>query len=171
MATHLRPGFVAADPQWVKRRGASREVYGLSPSLLVWRDKAAEGACRMCRRAREVRPLTRHHLVPESWFRTHRRLHLVRNVAANVVPLCRPCHDLVETAEGARRELRRLLAPDEITFALQTAGRAWLERRYPTVHPSELGDRPTVRHAPGVRHRRDCHPVFGCVWNCPLISP
>lgn len=114
----------------------------------------------MCRRPRDVRPLTRHHLVPESWFRSHRRLHLVRNVAANQIPLCRPCHDLVEAEEGARRELRRLLAPDEIAFALQTAGRAWLERRYPTV-----------RRVPGAQHRPECHPSVGCVWNCPVGLP
>jgi hypothetical protein len=55
----------------------------------------------------------------------------IRNVAANKVPLCRPCHDLVEKDGAARAELRRCLAPDEVAFAIQAAGRAWYDRRYP----------------------------------------
>lgn len=112
--------------------GRAADAGGVSRSLLRWRDKKAEGRCRMCLRPSDVRPLTEHHVVPVSWF-SGSRLRPLRNVAANKVPLCREDHDLVERDEHARRELRRLLAPDEVAFAIQTAGRAWLDARYPTV--------------------------------------
>jgi 5-methylcytosine-specific restriction endonuclease McrA len=123
------------EPTRVKRLGTARETYGISPSLLDWRDKRTEGCCRMCRRPAQVRPLTQHHIVPQAYFRQRKRLLPVRNVSANRVPLCRPCHDLVEQDETARRELRRLLAPDEITYVIQTAGRRWLDERYPAAPP------------------------------------
>lgn len=114
-------------------RSAIREVFGVSPSLIHWRDKRSEGRCRMCQRSSDVRPLTRHHLVPEGWFnRPGVRFRLIRNVAPNMIPLCRPCHDFVETDMTGRRELRRVLAPDEVTYALQVAGRRWFDRYYPS---------------------------------------
>lgn len=150
------------DPTWVKRHGQARGVYGISPSLLSWRNKRAEGRCRMCQRDHDVRPLTLHHVVPSSWFRRQRRrLALIRNVAANLVPLCRPCHDLVEENEAARSELRRLLAPDEVAFAIQTAGRAWLDKTYPQDRHERTG----------LQHRLGCHPQFGCVLACPIGFP
>jgi 5-methylcytosine-specific restriction endonuclease McrA len=97
----------------------------------------AEGQCRMCGRAHRVRPLTRHHLVPESWFLSQPLpLRLIRNAHANIVPLCRPCHDRVDSREAdertdARRELRRCLGQAEIAFAISVRGKSWLDRYYP----------------------------------------
>lgn len=127
VGAHLRP-----HPKTSPKTAALE--HGVSLSLIRWRDKKAEGHCRMCKRDRATRPLTEHHIVPVSWFAGTRRrfaLRLLRNVAANKVPLCRGCHDLVEHDVTARRQLRRVLAPDETTFVIQTAGRAWLDDRYP----------------------------------------
>lgn len=81
--------------------------------------------------------LTRHHLVPEHWF-LRQPLHLrqIRNAHANIIPLCREHHDLVESKHPvirieARRRLRATLTQEEITFAIQVRGRAWLDREYP----------------------------------------
>lgn len=99
----------------------------------------AEGQCRMCGRAAYVRPLTRHHLVPESWFLGQPLpLRLIRNAHANIVPLCRPCHDRVDSREEderapARRELRRCLSQAEVAFAIQVRGRRWLDSHYPRI--------------------------------------
>ena len=101
--------------------------------------KIDDGLCRMCLRPAHVRLLTRHHLVPASWFlRQPLPLRMIRNAHANIVPLCRPCHDRVDTRDPmehipARRELRRSLAQQEIAFAIQVRGRAWLEREYPRI--------------------------------------
>lgn len=108
-----------------------------------------EGHCRMCgRRGSEelqpqsVRFLTRHHLVPRRWFRRHPLLQrLYANVDANIVPLCRPCHDMVECDLGARRMLRHVLTQAEIAFCIQLRGEEWLEHRYPLralAHPVDL---------------------------------
>lgn len=110
--------------------------YGINPSLLRWRDVRDEGRCRLCERPHTVRPLTEHHIVPKSWYRGSRRarrLAVLRNVAANKLPVCRPCHDHIEADPEGRRELRRSLAPHETTFVIQTAGEAWLDDRYPLV--------------------------------------
>ena len=99
----------------------------------------AEGQCRMCERRYTVRPLTRHHLVPEAWFLGQPlKLRLIRNAHANLVPLCRPCHDLVDNREAdmreeARRHLRRCLSQAEIAFAIQTRGQRWLDYHYPRI--------------------------------------
>lgn len=111
---------------------------GVNPTLIVQRGKGwikcrEEGACRMCRRPASVRPLTRHHVVGLAWFRDRPRFVPLRHVDANIVPLCEPCHKQIERREPAhaRVELRRLLCPAEVAFVLQTAGRAWLDWRYP----------------------------------------
>lgn len=81
--------------------------------------------------------LTRHHLVPEHWFlRQPLALRQVRNAHANIIPLCRGHHDLVESKAPvvrleARRLLRETLTQEEITFALQVRGREWLDSEYP----------------------------------------
>lgn len=95
--------------------------------------------CRMCGRPRNVRPITRHHLVPQAWFdeleeSDPRRM--LRNATANLVPLCRQCHDLVDNRDEyvrveSRRMLRRSLAQSEIAFAIHLRGRHWLEHHYP----------------------------------------
>lgn len=97
-----------------------------------------EGACRMCERSHSVRPLTRHHLVPDRFFRWQPMpTRSLAHVDPNIVPLCRPCHDLVEEPdrtirEEARRMLRRTLAQEELTFMIQVRGRAWVDKHYPT---------------------------------------
>lgn len=101
--------------------------------------KVENGVCRMCLRSASVRALTRHHLVPHAWFlKQPLALRLIRNAHANIVPLCRPCHDLVDSRdlherEEARRHLRRSLLQDEIAFAIQVRGRHWLDAHYPIV--------------------------------------
>lgn len=109
----------------VRRRGRGR------------RKIAEEAACRMCLRPHRVRPLTRHHLVPERFFRFQPAptRHLV-HVDPNIVPLCRPCHDLVEEPDKqvrteARRMLRRTLAQEEVTFMIQVRGLPWVDAHYP----------------------------------------
>ena len=110
---------------------------GVSLSLVVQRHKGwakvhEEGRCRMCLRPSAVRPLTRHHLVPQSWFRGRPKFAPLRHSEANIVPLCEPCHREVEMRDAhARVELRRLLGASEIAFVLQVVGRAWLDKRYP----------------------------------------
>lgn len=124
----------------------------VSESLLSKRDGGKlkvrdEAHCRMCLRPSAelrdlpdrpdaIRVMTRHHLVPKLWFRKNPAWRELRDCDANIVPLCRPCHDLVELPEwfgGAshRRMLRRLLTQAEIVFVIQTRGRRWLEKRYP----------------------------------------
>lgn len=101
--------------------------------------KMEHSVCRMCLRDHRVRPLTRHHLVPESWFlRQPLALRLVRNAHANIIPLCRPCHDLVDSREEreremARKHLRRSLTQQEVAFAIQVRGLPWLGRAYPLL--------------------------------------
>lgn len=97
----------------------------------------SEGRCRDCQVSKHERQLTRHHLVPISWFLGEgRQYRIIRNSNANIVPLCRPCHDRVESRHPvirleARRRLRRLLTQQEIAFAIQLRGRWWLDSEYP----------------------------------------
>lgn len=106
-----------------------------------------EGHCRMCGRAvaelralvdhpEAVRIMTRHHLVPQHWFRNNPEYQRLKGCDANIVPLCRSCHDLVELPDWKggfeyRRELRGLLTQAEVAFVIQMRGRDWLELRYP----------------------------------------
>jgi len=97
----------------------------------------AEGHCRMCLRPAFVRPLTRHHLVAESWFlKQPVHLRMVRNAHANIVPLCRACHDLIDSRESdvryrERKMLRKRLSQSEIAFIIQVRGIKWLNQTYP----------------------------------------
>lgn len=114
--------------------------------LPPWRDAGRrklheEGRCRMCQRSSSVRRLTRHHLVPQSWF--NRRIfvvasvrvdrYLLRDCDANIVPLCQPCHVEVENEESGRAMLRRLLGGQEAGFAVQFRGQDWFDRIYPAT--------------------------------------
>lgn len=88
----------------------------------------AEGRCRLCLRPSRVRQLTRHRLVPGSMRGTY--------VVNNCVPLCRPCHDLVdhrdrEIRDSARRMLRALLWPVEIGHILSRLSEKTFDARYP----------------------------------------
>jgi hypothetical protein len=128
-----RSGELLPDP--TSARAAGR--VGLPPALAVSHQKGfaklrQENRCRMCQRPASVRPLTRHHVVPRSWFKERPKLACLQHADANIVPLCAPCHSDVERpGDHARIELRRLLRPGELAFALRTAGRRWLDRRYP----------------------------------------
>lgn len=99
----------------------------------------AEGHCRMCLRPSSVRRLTKHHIVPVSWFlRQPLPLRMIRNAHANVTPLCRTCHDRVDNREEdermeARRELRRSFSQQEIAFAIAIRGKDWLDETYPSI--------------------------------------
>lgn len=105
-----------------------------SPKLTA--RKMQDALCRMCMRSGFI---TRHHLVPESWFLGQpEALRKIRNAHANIIPLCRHCHDTIDIAhpvakEQARGRLRQLLIQEEITFAIQVRGREWLEQAYPIL--------------------------------------
>lgn len=106
-----------------------------------------EGQCRMCERSYDVRRPTEHHLIPKRMFARPGQTwqgpdgtaplpvrH--RNAPANVVPLCRLCHDRIDNRKAsdrqhARRELRARLSQAEVAFVIRLAGRAWLDRHYP----------------------------------------
>lgn len=125
----LHPKHISALQQEARKR--------VSPGLARndhsgWEKVRAEGRCRMCQREWKVRPPTRHHLVPQAWFRQRKvGIRILMNANANIVPLCRPCHDLVEDYPTVRRELRRCLGSAEVAFVLQMIGRNWFEREYP----------------------------------------
>lgn len=118
-----------------------RKVRVPAPSLssprMTGHKMRAEGHCRMCLRPDRVRPLTKHHLVPESWFiKQPFKLRMIRNAHANVIPLCRPCHDMVDSRDederlDARRLLRRCLGQSEIAFMIQVRGIDWVNWHYP----------------------------------------
>lgn len=120
----------------------------ISPTLIVQRTKGwakvhEEGRCRMCLRPSSVRPLTRHHLVPQWWFRIHPKYGPFRHADANIVPLCWPCHRDVESEEPhACIELRRLLGAAEVAFFIRVATERWFNHRYPV----------------GLKTRRASHP-------------
>jgi hypothetical protein len=105
-----------------------------------------EGRCRMCltpRQRRGSRMLSRHHLVPKAWEGWKLFGHLryrIRDADANVIPLCLRCHREVETDEWARRMLRKVLGQEEIAFAIQVRGKAWLDARY-SPPPQDALDR------------------------------
>lgn len=93
-----------------------------------------EAHCRMCLRPREIRPLTRHHLVPQQWFMVQAEIvRDLRNCDACIVPLCRPCHDSVEGKKNrdGRKMLRRVLTQDEIAFCIAVRGKEWFDKAYP----------------------------------------
>jgi hypothetical protein len=108
--------------------------------------KMQHSMCRLCRvgesearyrRDPNAARLTRHHLVPESWFlKQPEPLRRIRNAHANIIPLCRHHHDLVESKHPvirleARRLLRMTLTQQEIAFAIQVRDREWLDSEYP----------------------------------------
>lgn len=121
----------------------------IAPEIARRTDKGAtkvklEGRCRMCRRPSSVRTLTRHHLVPQVWFRrlvqqleaegNDQRaweIRMLRDADANIVPLCVPCHKQVEGDTGYRRMLRKLLDPVEATFCVKVRGLRWFDLYYP----------------------------------------
>lgn len=132
-----KPGMVHSNP-WLLHGERRKAVDGLTPLGLPFRrlytdhgKVAREGHCRMCLRHQSIRPLSRHHLIPQSWFRQRGLVTRLRNAAANIVPLCRLCHDEVEQDIGSRRMLRRSLTQEEVAFVIDVIGAAWFDRRYP----------------------------------------
>lgn len=103
-----------------------------------------EGCCRICG---STEGLTRHHLVPQMWFRRGRGERHHKHHPDNIIPLCVYCHQALEGEHGLdratrqarrreqRRRLRVCLTADEIMFATRTRGRAWLDHHYPADVP------------------------------------
>jgi hypothetical protein len=89
----------------------------------------AEGQCRLCGRLNKgngARELSRHRLVPGR--------HGGEYVVANVIPLCRRCHDDIEAQDPVvRRMLRPKLWPMEVAHVLRRMpqGEQWFELMYP----------------------------------------
>lgn len=86
-----------------------------------------------------MRPLTRHHLVPKSWFNQSARKHdpryrYVKSCDANIIPLCRACHDAVEDDVTARRILRKMLGSQEVALVIYLQGSRWFDSKYPPNH-------------------------------------
>jgi hypothetical protein len=140
MTTVPRTGMVHTDP-WFVHGDRRREHDAITPLGLpfrrFWTDSGKvnrEGHCRMCLRPGHVRQLSRHHLIPQHWWRQRGELVMrLRNAGANIVPLCRQCHDEVETSIESRRMLRRVMTQEEVAFVIDVIGLRWLERRYPTT--------------------------------------
>lgn len=151
--------------------------YNVSEALRVCRDNGVaklreEGVCRLCLRRHGVLPgfrLTRHHLVPKSHFTsgilgyTPIWVVKVRDADANIVPLCRGCHDEVEQTEAGRVRLRARMSQAEVAYCIQVRGQAWLERRYPARRAKVS---PGAKR--GLLHLGGCDPVGGCVAACPV---
>jgi hypothetical protein len=97
---------------------------------------AAEGRCRTCPATSATAEISRHHLVPQSWFYGHPGVKGC-NARANIVPLCLRCHRIVDgsRASVARRlkrcELRETLTREEVAFVEHVRGRGWLDHHYP----------------------------------------
>ena len=142
----------SADPYWLTREPGSpilpgrkrtiehRHVELPSESLCSPKKTATKMEKSLCRiGGLKCGRLTRHHLVPESWFlRQPFHLRQIRNAHANIIPLCRDHHDLVESRHPVvRLEVRRLLrasmTQEEIAFAIQIRGREWLDSEYPVA--------------------------------------
>lgn len=87
----------------------------------------AEAQCRLCSRLNRgsgARELTKHRLVPGR--------HGGEYIVANVIPLCRRCHDDVEAQDPVtRRMLRPKLWPMEVAHVLKRLGDQWFELMYP----------------------------------------
>lgn len=105
------------------------------------RKLTSERVCRLCVQPwDERRRLTRHHLIPQSWFLGFDSIGPVRGMrhaVSNIVPLCRDCHDEVDTKRypalrlRARALLRQRLSQQEIAFIISVRGKPWLDAEYP----------------------------------------
>ena len=87
----------------------------------------AESQCRLCGRLNRGsggRELTKHRLVPGR--------HGGEYIVANVIPLCRRCHDEVEAQDPlSRRMLRPKLWPMEVAHAIKKINQEWFDHMYP----------------------------------------
>lgn len=96
---------------------------------------------RRCRICQQKQRLTRHHLIPQVWFKYRKEeLRILRNANANIVPLCETCHRIVDDQSmpvgrlQKRAALRQALHPNEVAFILQLRGPEWFDQAYP-VNP------------------------------------
>ena len=96
---------------------------------------AQERCCRICH---ERYNLTRHHLVPISWFLGQsNQIRAIRNANANIIPLCESCHRIIDGVRDPvgrlqkRAAIRERLGTNEYAFILQVIGSSWLEENYP----------------------------------------
>lgn len=81
--------------------------------------EAKQGPCRCCR---APAPSELHHLVPRSQGGS--------DTEANLVPLCRGCHQLVEARDHqAGAVLARSLTDSEYAYAVDMYGEGFFERR------------------------------------------
>lgn len=94
-----------------------------------------EKKCRICPSKQN---LTRHHLVPQSWFIGRPdEIKAIRNANANIVPLCESCHRIVDSVRDPvgklkkRAILREALGTNEFAFIIQLTSRQWLDEHYP----------------------------------------
>lgn len=134
MTTFLRPGLEAVRPPTDKV-----VVRGIGVVEVVYRGggrekTTQEGRCRLCLRPWRIRRPSRHHLVPKRWFALHGIVStILRDCDANVIPLCRVCHDAVESPsdDQARRLLRKVLGSAEVALAIRLRGSRWFDERYP----------------------------------------
>lgn len=92
-----------------------------------------ESRCRLCLRPDRIRKLTRHHVVPQRWFRLYGLDGYIRDADANIIPLCAACHRDVEAPgdASARRMLRKVMGPSEAAYAITLCGQTWFDTRYP----------------------------------------
>lgn len=93
---------------------------------------------RKCRVCPNKRGLTRHHLIPQVWFKYRKEeLRSLRNANANIVPLCEECHRIIDGVIDPvgrlqkRAALRDALYSNEVAFILQVRGPQWFELAYP----------------------------------------
>lgn len=100
-----------------------------------WTKLHAEKCCRLCDSQER---LTRHHLVPQAWFMQRKlELRVLRNANANIIPLCEPCHRVVDSYADPvgrlkkRAAIRCALGSNEVAFILQLRGQSWFDREYP----------------------------------------
>lgn len=107
-----------------------RRQYG-SGKLKVSQEKR----CRICPNAGRI---TRHHLVPQSWFiGQDEEIKNVMNVDANIIPLCETCHRIVDGVRDPvsrlkkRAAIRDKLGNNEYAYILQVVGEVWLDEHYP----------------------------------------
>lgn len=86
------------------------------------------GPCRVCNGLR-LGGHQLHHLVP--------RAHLGADTEANLVPLCRVCHDAVTRRDPfACAALRRSLTDAEYAYACERLGETTFDRYYPVEYVS-----------------------------------
>ena len=109
---------------------------GLRDNRMSGREKVLmERKCRICPTKDDM---TRHHLVPLSWFFSEEGAHLrnIRNANANIVPLCEECHRIIDGVRDPvgrlqkRAALRERLGANEVAFILQVRGQAWFDKEY-----------------------------------------